>query len=365
MASILDYIKKNSNNFKEEKFNEIDNVVFSKFVYLKFENILEFEDTISIKELYLEYRNKEHEEMDKDIINFFALLAKSRRYSSLMVGNYSSIVSSVSEKQFGAITIYLPDNLMYISFRGTDNTLIGLKEDFNMTYLSFFSSQRDAVKYLEKVMRRNKCKAIVGGHSKGGNLAMYASLFCKNKFKKRIIKIYNNDGPGFFDEVIESPAYKKSVDKIMTFVPQTSIIGMLLTHKEKYTVIKSRKILIMQHDLLSWEIDGNRLKKIKSVDNKSKYIDSIMSELLKIPKDDRKRFFDILYQILISTGAKTVDELSQKKLKNIKGIIGSYKRLNEEEKTLLINIWKEIIRVAKINAALYLPKLKKEKEKIK
>lgn len=361
MSSVFSYIDKYNISFLEKNFTEVDNLIFSKFSYIKFDGLLSFDEKISISDLYKKYVSYEYFPFDKDTMKLFNKLATSNRYSSLIVGNYLSTLSDSEEKQFGAITIYLPNNIIYVSFRGTDNTLIGIKEDFNMTYMSYVPSQIDSVKYLEKVSALNDYKIIVGGHSKGGNMAMYSASFCNQSCRDRIIGIYNNDGPGFFDEVLDSKGYQEILDKVYTFVPQTSIIGMLLNHREKYTVVKSRKSLIMQHDLLSWEIDDDKFVKFSSVNKKSKYIDEVMSELLKISKEEKKQFFEIIYQMLTSTGASTINELSNQKVKNAKEILNSYKKLDDDDKQVFIKIWKEIIKMAKSNIVHYLPKIKKDK----
>ncbi len=359
MPSIFDYIKKYDVSFLEKSFTEIDNIIFSRFSYLKFDNILSFNDKISIKNLYKKYTSM-NIKTDYNTYDLFKVMATSKRFSSLIVGNYYSIIDDSLEKQFSAITIFLPGNLLYISFRGTDNTLIGIKEDFNMTYMINIPSQFESVNYLEKVLSNNSYFAIVGGHSKGGNLAMYSSIFCKKKYQERIIKIYNNDGPGFFNEIVTNPKYEKNLDKIITFVPETSIIGMLLNHKEEFIAVKSRKSLILQHDLFSWEIDDDKLIRVKSVNRKSKYIDDIMTSLLNISIEERKKFFDIIYQILISTGVSSIDDLTKEKIKNVKIFINSYKKLSNGEKEFFIKIWKKIVVVATNNIKTYLIVRKKK-----
>lgn len=364
MSSVFDYIKKYDNSFLEKELNEVDSLIFSRFAYIKLDGVISFDEKMVLSDLYKKYISMELNSTDKDTMRLFEKLAGSKRYSSLIVGNYLSSISDSLEKQFGAVTIYLPCDIMYISFRGTDNTLVGIKEDFNMTYMPHVPSQVESVKYLERVLEENECRVILGGHSKGGNMAMYSASFCNPKYRDRIVKIYNNDGPGFFDEILESDGYKDNLSKIYTFVPQTSIIGMLLYRKEKYTVVKSRKSLLMQHDLLSWEIDGDKFVTLKSVNKKCKYIDETMTALLDISKEERKQFFDIFYQILISTGAKTVKELTNSKVKNVREFLDSYKRLTDEEKEVFIKVWKELIKLAKSNITHYLPSIKKEKEKV-
>lgn len=358
MSSIFNYIIKYNVDFDEKSFNEVDNLIMSCFSYINFDGILSFKDKITVKDLYRKFLDNNIKVRNKNIYKLFQLMACSNRYSSLLVGNYESILDKSIEKQFAAITFFLKKDLVYISYRGTDDSLIGIKEDFNMTYMLKIPSQRESVKYIEKVLKNNDCLAIVGGHSKGGNLAIYASSFCKAKYRKRIIKIYNNDGPGFFSKIINSRKYNESLFKMITFVPETSIIGMLLNHKEEFIVVKSNKKLIMQHDLFSWKIYDDGFEKLKMVNKKSQFINDVMSTIVLIPKKDKKKFFDIIYQILISTNIKTMEELSREKVKNIKLIINGYKNLNDEEKKFFISIWKEIIRVGKYNIKKYLPKIK-------
>lgn len=159
----------------------------------------------------------------------------------MQITNYINKIDSESEKQFSAITILMPDDTIYISFRGTDNTLIGWKEDFNMTFQTKVPSQLDAVQYVKQIAKKYKNLIRIGGHSKGGNLAVYAASFCSKTIQERIINVYNNDGPGFHEDVINNIEYKKMLPKVHTYVPQSSIIGRLLYHEENYTVVQSTR----------------------------------------------------------------------------------------------------------------------------
>lgn len=157
----------------------------------------------------------------------------------MKISNYINKIDAQEEKQFSAITIHMPDNTIYISFRGTDNTLIGWKEDFNMSFQSKVPSQLDAIEYINKIASKYKEKLRIGGHSKGGNLAVFGASFCKSNIQNRVINVYNNDGPGLQQDIIDSKEYKKILPKIHTYIPQTSIIGRLLYHEENYTVVQS------------------------------------------------------------------------------------------------------------------------------
>lgn len=366
--TIFDYIEKSTKTFDEKEFNEIDNLVFSRLVYFKFDEILSFDEKISISEAYrrfilLEKNVSKGKTFANGTFRVFEKMAKSKRFKDILIGNYLSVISDSLEKQFAAMTFYLP-NYIYVAFRGTDETLVALKEDFNMTYMVHIPSQKASVEYLENIAKENKFDIIIGGHSKGGNLAMYSAIFCKSKYKKRVVAVYNNDGPGFFNEIIENKNYQQVLDKIYTYVPQTSIIGMLLYHKEKMIVIKSNRSLIMQHDPDSWEVDlvNDKFVRVNSTNKKSKYIDEVMSSLVLMDDDKKKQFFEIIYQILTSTGARTVKDLSKEKVKNIKELLANYKKLDNEDKELFISVWKDIIETAKINISNYLPR---KKDKVK
>lgn len=362
MVTIFEYVELNDKTFKEKEFNEIDNLIFSRFAYMELDDIFKENEKVSISELYNralkieKFVNIDHFFV-KATFELFGLLAKSGRFKDILVGNYVSDIDRTIEKQFAAMTFYLPNNYIYVAYRGTDDNIVAWKEDFNMSYTMHVPSQIESVKYLENVTEKNRYKIIVGGHSKGGNMAMYASVFCKKKIKKRIVKIYNNDGPGFFDEILDTKEYYEMVDKMHTLIPQTSIIGMLLFHRERVDVVKSDRMLIMQHDPDFWYVDFERdsFVKLNEVSKQCRYIDDVMDELLLMPKEDKKRFFDILYQMLTSTGCKTLTDLSSEKIKNIRGILSNYKKLNIEDRELFVKVWKKIITIAKMNISNYLP----------
>lgn len=365
MVTIFEYVEVNDKNFLEKEFNEVDNLIFSRFAYMELDDILEEGEKASISELYKralqieKFVNIDHFFV-KATFKLFGLLANSERFKDILVGNYVSNINRELEMQFAAMTFYLPNNFIYVAFRGTDDNIVGWKEDFNMSHTMHVPSQIESVKYLENVTNKNKYKVIVGGHSKGGNMAMYSSVFCKKSLKKRIVKIYNNDGPGFFDEILDTREYYDVVDKMHTLIPQTSIIGMLLFHRERVDVVKSDRVLLMQHDPDFWYVDfeNDSFERLNEVSKQCRYIDDVMNDLLLMPKEEKKRFFDILYLIMTSTGAKTLTDLSSEKIKNIRGILSNYKKLNIEDKELFVRVWKKIISIAKMNISNYLPSKK-------
>lgn len=247
------------------------------------------------------------------------------------------------------MSIELNYNTIYIAFKGTDNNLFGWKEDFNLCFMSEIPSQLEAVKYVNNIKRKYK-NIIIGGHSKGGNLAIYAAVKCKEKIKKRIKYVYNNDGPGFLEEFTSSPNYLKILPKIISIVPETSIIGMLLTHQGEYKVIKSSTQGIWQHDPLSWQVINNSFITIKEVDETSNKINNMLNEWLrKITKQERELFINTLFQILEKNKIETIAELSQMSLIKIPSLVKSFKNLDEESRKLMINLLKDLVKEAKKN----------------
>ena len=208
MHTILDYIKwRGDLTFEERPLNHIDYLICSVISYFPFEKVVQEEDCIlTVEELYQEMVKNQVREKDFLMFNdaeLLKLLAKSKRYKDLKLTRFVSVTNLDKEKQFAALTVLLPNHYVYISYRGTDDSFVGWKEDFNMTYLDVVPAQLSAVQYLDELKPRLFTKILVGGHSKGGNLAIYAALHCQNKIKSRIKHVFNYDGPGFLKDITE------------------------------------------------------------------------------------------------------------------------------------------------------------------
>ena len=210
-----------------------------------------------------------------------------------------------------------------------------------MSFSDLVASQTESVKYLEKIANKYpEKKILVGGHSKGGNLAIYASVFCKPEIQDRIIEVYNNDGPGFSEKVVQSPEYAKMIKKVHTYIPQTSIIGRLLNHKEETTIIKSTQMGIMQHDLYSWQVLGAKFVE-DELTNSSEFIDQkITNWLREVSPEQRGEFFDVLFEILNATNAKTLSEIKGNWFASAKAMLTTYKNLTPESKKILIQTFR-------------------------
>ena len=358
MANIFDYMKWRDISFKNVEFNEVDNLILSRISYLPFDGVISKDEEITLKEAYERTKvlGTTGRTIQVEDIDLYPILAKSVRFGEVKVTNFVNIIDPKQEKQFSAITVILPDDTIYVSFRGTDNTIIGWKEDFNMSFSDTVPSQLDSVEYLNGVAKKYNNKLRVGGHSKGGNLAVYAGAFCLPKTKEQIIEIYNNDGPGFSDKVIENSDYISMVHKIHTYIPQTSIIGRLLKHKEKTTIVKSIETGIMQHDLYSWEVLGDKFVRAKQTDY-AKFIDTTITNWLKeISPEQREEFVDAWFDILNSTKVKTVNELSSKWFRNVATMIKTYSNLRPETRKMMTKTLTTLLRVGKDNIVIGRPK---------
>lgn len=356
MSNILDYIKwRGDLSIRQSSFNGIDSLILSRFSYLPFESIMKNDETITIEELGKRFSNKSAETMNillKFDTDLLPLLGPSKRFGEMYATDYANAFEPEIEKQFSAITVLMPDNLMYVAFRGTDDTMVGWKEDFNLSFKSHTSSQISSKNYLnavaEKFPERN---IIVGGHSKGGNLAIYSAAFCNQNVKNRIIRVFNNDGPGFCEDIIESDEYKSILNKIHTFIPESSVIGRLMNHKENYSVVKSTQKGIMQHDLYSWQVLGNSFVLSKVPSNKSDYIDKTITQWVnEFQPEEREQFIDVVYQILCKTNAKTISELKKNWFKNSKIVLRNYKNTDEKTKKIINEVFSGLVKSATGNA---------------
>lgn len=333
MANIFDYLDwRGDISFTEDPFNVVDNLILSWMAYVGLDEVMPCgicNEPITIKDASARFfQLYDLEEKLKGVcltrtsVLLFSKLAECSRFQNMRILNYVNHISEELQKQFSAMTIEIDKNTLYIAFRGTDDTIVGWREDFNMSFQPVVPSQIEAANYLEETVKGRSEKLIVGGHSKGGNLAVYASMKASKDVKNRIIRVYNNDGPGFQKYILESSEYQEIIPKVKTIVPESSIIGMLLGHEEEYEIVHSSQRGIMQHDAGTWEVMRNSFVYLDSVSNASKFLDNTIKEwIATLDTNQRKEFVDRLFEILESQGAKTTNELSAMGLKNLVGAI--------------------------------------------
>lgn len=363
MANVCDYIKwRGDINFEQSKFNEIDNLILSRFSYFPFDKIIKEDEIVTIRELGKRFKNQDISKLPilwKDDVELFPLIGESERFGNLLATKYINKIDVVQEKQFAAITVLMPDDTIFISYRGTDNTIVGWKEDLNMSFKSHIASQLSAKKYLEMIAKEYSDKKIrIGGHSKGGNIAVYAATFVSQEIKDRIINVYNNDGPGFCDDVIETPEYHEMIKKVHTYIPQSSVIGRLMNHREKYTVVESVQKGIMQHDLYSWQVLGTKFITLEEVTNGSEFVDKTIKEWLEnVEPEKREQVIDVVFDILNATDAQTMKEIKNNWFTSARTMMASYKNIDNETKDMIWKAVGELLKSAKNNIFEDFPKL--------
>ncbi len=233
------------------------------------------------------------------------------RFSEIVMRRAVALTDLEQDMQFAAVTLSLPDGAHYIAFRGTDNTIVGWREDFNMAFESPVPAQAAAVKYLAEAAESLEGPLLLGGHSKGGNLAIYAAAHASPEVQARIQSVYSFDGPGLDDATMASEGYAAIAGRIRSFVPRSSIIGLLLAYHPEYTVVKSDAVSIMQHDAFTWQVLGTRFQEAPEVDVSSQLVNqTVHTWLSRVTPDQRRRFVNTLFDLLEATGASTVKELT-------------------------------------------------------
>ena len=347
MADIMDYLDwRGDLSFKESAFNEVDNLILSQLAYVNFDGIIPgiaYDESVTLEEAcerFFKIYDEKEVLKNRSLARLAPMLMKkmvqSERFKKLKLGKYKSQLDYEAQKQFAAMHMILEDGTIYIAFRGTDDNLIGWKEDFNMSFMTPIPAQIEAVAYLNETAVDLKQAIRMGGHSKGGNLAIYAAVNCKDEIRTRILKVYNNDGPGFNKEMITSSNYQKMLNRIETIVPQSSIVGMLFEHEEDYIVVKSKYIGFMQHDVMSWEVLGGKFVYSDKRTRGSQILDhTIKSWLNNLGAEEREQFVESLFSILDATGAKTLTDLSKARLKKANMILKSYKAMDATTKEML------------------------------
>lgn len=349
MANILDYILwRGDLSFERAAFNEVDNLIFAKLSYLNLRGIVGKTEgrgipLYKVAEIYFKQeRDKEKNTGDITGSNFFELLrwmAESERYRNVKIKMYVDQVNVEEEMQFAAVTIDLGNHQLYVAYRGTDDTLVGWKEDFKMSVMDVVPAQREALNYLKQVaMRYRGYRLYIGGHSKGGNLAVFSAVHASEAIRKRIVRVYNNDGPGFKETLIDTKAYQSIADRVTTFVPQSSIIGMLLEHEEDYIVVQSNQKGFLQHNGFSWEVCGTRFIHLKQINPEGQIIDRTIKRFLNgVSLEQREQFTNTLFDILSTNEKKTLTDIREDSFKAVIAMIKTYDQLEKETKKAVID----------------------------
>lgn len=341
---LFDYLKwRNDVSLRAAPFNEIDNVILSYLAYADFGELLQEEKRrVSIETCWKRFCKKHdlaNVRESKLFIERAPLLledmVRGARFRGTKVVYFREVFDKEKVQQFAALVFLLPDGTKYVSFRGTDLSITGWKEDFLMSFTAETEGAKEAVSYLNEVAACVEGDLILGGHSKGGNFAMFAAAFCDDAVKERILKVYNNDGPGFREEIVRSAAYRELLPKITNIVPQTSIIGRLLSNEAAHTVVKSTAAGIFQHDVTTWEVTKDKFVRAEP-DAFSDFVEKSLGTWLETMDDEaRKSLVETVFSMIEMTEAETFAEFGENLFKNTGLIIKGFGKLPKEKRSEL------------------------------
>lgn len=336
MSTLIDYIKwRGDLEFWQDGFNVFDNLVFSAISYVEMDQVFNNSevDTLFLTEVSDQYFEKyaagivyRDNSVLRECPNIMKAAASAKRYQKVLVRNYVSKIDTAKTLQFSAVEFLLPDGTSYVAYRGTDDTIIGWKEDFLLA-VSEVEAEKLSVEYLDKIGLESNRRLRIGGHSKGGHLAVYGAAKCSKDIQDRILDVYSNDGPGFSKEFVKSKQVKAISDRVLRIIPEESVVGMLMEPVGSTIVVKSTNKFIMQHDLMSWEMDAMEFVTEKSVTSGAKAIDKAIKEWLDEFEDDKRiDFVEDVFAVLEASEAQTLSGIQEG---GIKAVQKMTKRLNE------------------------------------
>ncbi|MDY6351546.1 MAG: Mbeg1-like protein [Lachnospiraceae bacterium] len=358
MANIMDYLDwRGDIPFEVDGYNEVDNLVFSTMAYIDFDGVvggMEDDKPLSIDQVNDRYWRLHSEKEIKDRKAFvsdapFILkkMAGSRRYRDMRLLHYINAVDENLTLQLSAITIIPGDGSVYVAYRGTDDSLIGWKEDFLFAYKDMTVGQRASVEYLDTTLNSLPGDLItyVGGHSKGGNFAVFAAAFCNQHIRDRIKSVYSNDGPGFVSEVIHTREYQGIKDKIVKYTPEFSFIGALMTEDADSIIVKSDENGAYQHDPFSWQVMRNHLVRSDDMTSSSKLLNDTLGRWVSNePMEKRALFIDILFDLFKEAGVTKASELGKNRIKTSVAMVNALRKLPADDRMEFLGILKDLAK---------------------
>ena len=352
MSTIFDYLDHVSyDSIYDRPFKELDVLALTELTYLPFDRIVPQGDTTNI-----EVRLSDAVELVDRTTDFIVTdqhlqlvddLASSKRFKNIKLLNYVNEYDPDVQKQFAAMTYRLTMDVYLVVFRGTDDTLIGWKEDFHMTYMDHVPAQRRAASYLQNVMKEfPKGRFLVAGHSKGGNLATYACSYLPDQLSEQVHAIYCYDAPGLNKSIIKTEGYQRIAHLIHRFVPQGSIVGMMLEVPEPTTIVKSRAFGgFAQHDAFTWMVEKDGFVTLDQTSPDSQQMDQTLKQWVQeVPDSQLKKFFDTFFGLFLDAGVTSINDLMNlKNFSKIKDIFQNTQDLDPTEREMLERLAKQLI----------------------
>lgn len=355
MGTVLDYLKEHGNDsFQEMPMTEVDSLILCQLSYLKFDGMVpgveENRESVTLKSLKKHpdferlFADVRYEEVNRALVK--GMLA-GKRFSNLKLNNYVNVIEKQWETQFSAVTYTLNDGTVYVAYRGTDETIVGWKEDFNMAFLSPVPGQELSVGYLNSVAEKIQGPFYVGGHSKGGNLAVYSAMNCKPEIQNRILGVFSMDGPGFRPEVLERCHYDRIAERVTKILPHSSLVGMLFESDMHFQVVESKTFGLAQHDPYTWLVEEDHLKHVDDIYESRKRMDNTLNTwILSLDEQQLRTFVDTLYQVISASEADNLIEFTAEWKRSMNGIVAALKEVDEETAKILKEVIKALFDIA-------------------
>ncbi|MCM1174800.1 MAG: DUF2974 domain-containing protein [Blautia sp.] len=351
MGTILDYIKEYGDyTFSEKPFSEVDSLILCQFAYLKFDGLVPGIDDdappVSIRQVF-ENQNYDNlygdERYREKNTGLFLAMMRSRRFGGLKMNYYVNQIELEKETQFSAITFQPDDGLVYAAYRGTDETIVGWKEDLNLAFSEPVPGQVMSVEYLEKSAEKTGRPFYMGGHSKGGNFAVYAAMNCRREVRDKIVIIFNHDGPGFRPEVRERGNFAEIESRIRRTVPHSSMVGMLLSSEGSCRVVESRNFGLAQHDPYSWLVEKDDFQIVKQVYSGRMFVDTALNDwILSLNQEQMHVFVDTLYDVVKASEADNLIDFTANWKRSIQGIMSAIKNVDTDTTKIMNDIMKAL-----------------------
>ena len=355
-ANLVQYLKEyGAKSFREAPFSEVDALVFAQLSYLKMKGIVPgFSGKTAVGWMEMA-RHPQAEQMFADPLygkqhrRMFDLVAASRRYKNVRACCYKEWFDEEREGQFAAVTFLLGATSVYVSFRGTDETLVGWKEDFNMSYMKTVPAQKSALAYLKGAARYTSGRMILGGHSKGGNLAVYAAAHAPEQIQSRIRRGYSFDGPGFHKAFYEKTGFIRICGKYCKIIPEQAIIGTLFSNDAGYRVIRSYGTGMEQHDLMQWMIRNGRFVYLKDVRGRNARKADIFNRWVNsLSRRQIRLFVEMLYRLIQTAHVSDVSQLMKKPLHVLRVVLKNFISLDKDYQNAFWQTIRKLFEAVKI-----------------
>ena len=351
MADMFDYLSwRGDIRFSQLGMNNVDALIFSSLAYVRYEGVVPEDPRLAaplrtVAKTILALPEPETRSRVPEDLELLRAAAETERYGRVSVTGYQTVFDPAEETQFAALSFLLDDGSAFLAFRGTDNTLVGWKEDFNMTFQESVPAQRLAQEYVCRLAAVHSGPMYLGGHSKGGNLAVYAGAKCPEEIQNRLIQVFNHDGPGFTEAMMSDPGYLRIIPRVRTLVPQSSVFGMLLEHEEAYTVIRSRSVGVFQHDPYSWEIMGPAFIPVEDRTADSRFLDrTFRTWLAGMTPEERNEFFDAVFDLLMMENASRPRDLMRPQ--HLRTLLRTM-QMDEEKRRLIASVLIDLVESAR------------------